>query len=296
MRGATRHASGGSDGFIVVAVLWILGMLATLAAIYALYVGEVAHVLGDYDDRLRAEELARGGVELAVYRLTADPEARPVSGSFRFRQGDASVAVVHRAEAGRIDINFAPSSLISGLLASIGVEQEEAASIAEHIVTWRSALKGTAAEREAALYRLKGWHYRPRFGPFQHVNEVSLVLGMRPAILEQMLPHLTVYSGRAEVNVLVATPAVLAALPGMTARQIDHLVGARSGASRDFVQAQAGMAAQYVTLQSGSTHRVSVEVDLDNGPKVRCEAVVLLLEQDSEPYRMLSWQSNVQKE
>jgi hypothetical protein len=34
-----------SDGFILVAVLWILAALATLAAIYSVYVNETASVL-----------------------------------------------------------------------------------------------------------------------------------------------------------------------------------------------------------------------------------------------------------
>ena len=55
-----------SDGFIVVAVLWILGALATLAAIYALYVHETTFVFVGHDERLQAQELALAGVEVAA--------------------------------------------------------------------------------------------------------------------------------------------------------------------------------------------------------------------------------------
>ena len=54
-----RKASprGGRDGFIVVAVLWMLGALATLASIYAVYVINTATAMGVNDDRLQAEGL-----------------------------------------------------------------------------------------------------------------------------------------------------------------------------------------------------------------------------------------------
>ncbi|MEA2938200.1 MAG: ral secretion pathway protein, partial [Alphaproteobacteria bacterium] len=42
------------DGFIVVAVLWILAALATLASIYAVYVSNTAAAASVNDDRIRA--------------------------------------------------------------------------------------------------------------------------------------------------------------------------------------------------------------------------------------------------
>ena len=41
------------EGFIVIAVLWILGALATLVSIYAIYVIDSAASFAAYDDRLR---------------------------------------------------------------------------------------------------------------------------------------------------------------------------------------------------------------------------------------------------
>ena len=82
-----RPASGGSsDGFIIIAVLWILGALATLATVYSIYVINTASALAINDDRLKAEALVSAGVELTAYQLTATPDVPP-SGSFRFRLG-----------------------------------------------------------------------------------------------------------------------------------------------------------------------------------------------------------------
>ena len=86
-----------SDGFIVVAVLWILGALATLATVYSVYVINTATALAVNDDRLKSEGLISAGVELAAHQLTAAPEIPPV-GRFSFRLGDATIAVEFRSE------------------------------------------------------------------------------------------------------------------------------------------------------------------------------------------------------
>src|SRR5436309_6944947 len=74
---APNARSTESQGFIVVAVLWILAALATLATVYALYVRETAAAFLGHNERLEAQALATAGVELAVYQLTATSERRP---------------------------------------------------------------------------------------------------------------------------------------------------------------------------------------------------------------------------
>ncbi|HLK83423.1 MAG TPA: type II secretion system protein GspK [Xanthobacteraceae bacterium] len=280
-----------SGGFIVVAVLWILAALATLAMSYGVYVNATAFAFADYDVRLKAQELAMAGVELAVYKLTEDPQARPAQGRFAFRLGNAAVAVHFRSESGRIDLNFAPKQLLVGLFTVLGYDQEAAEDFADRIIAWRTPASGVA-DSEAFLYRTAGKSYGPRRGPFQHVNELGLVLGMTPDLVERALPYLTVYSGQAEVNVFEAAPEVLAALPGLTPARIQLLLAQREGAPQDIVNAHLGMAAQYVTVQSSKANRITVDVRFDGSRRTRSEAVILLLDDDVEPYRVLSWRDD----
>jgi general secretion pathway protein K len=277
-----------SDGFIVVAVLWILAALATLATTYAVYVNATAFALADYDVRLQAQELAMAGVELAVYQLTENPEAQPAEGKFGFRLGNADVAVDFRSESGRIDLNFAPKQLLVGLFTVLGTEPEAAEDFADRIIAWRTPAPKTA-DSEAFLYRTAGKSYGPRRGPFQHVSELGLVLGLTSDLIDRALPYLTVYSGQPEVNVLNATPEVLAALPGVAPGRIELLLAQREGAPRDILNAQLGAAAQYVTVQSSKANRVTVDVRFDTKRRMRSEAVVLLLDDDVAPFRLLSW-------
>jgi general secretion pathway protein K len=272
----------------VVAVFWILTALATLATTYGVYVKATAFALADYDVRLQAQELAMAGVELAVYQLTENPEVRPAQGKFGFRLGNADVAVNFRSESGRIDLNFAPKQLLVGLFTVLGTEPEAAEDFADRIIAWRTPVPKTA-DSEAFLYRTAGKSYGPRHGPFQHVNELGLVLSLTPDVVDRALPYLTVYSGQPEVNVLNAAPEVLAALPGVAPGRIEMLLAQREGAPRDILNAQLGPAAQYVTAQSSKANRVTVDVRFDTKRRMRSEAVVLLLDDDVAPFRLLSW-------
>jgi general secretion pathway protein K len=286
---SNKSNCGSSDGFIIVAVLWILGALATLVLIYSLYVRETAAAFAVYNDRLNAQALAQAGVELAVYKLTADPQSRPSQGNFQFRMGGADVAVDFRSENARIDLNIASKELLAGLFAGFGASREQAEAIAERIVAWRTPPTPGASDDEAALYRTAGKNFGPRRAPFQHVNELGMILGLTPTLVDRALPYVTVYSGQAEVNVLDAAPEVLAALPGLTPERLNDLLANRAMAPLDALTASLGMAARYVTTKASNASRITVDVAFEANRHVRYKIVVLLLNGDTEPYRVLSW-------
>src|SRR5262245_59679429 len=108
----SARSGAASDGFIIVAVLWILGALAALISIYAVYVIDTASSFSAHDDRLRARALIFAAVELTAYQLTAPAQSRPTQGRFNFHLGPANVAVEFRSEAARIDLNTAPKELL----------------------------------------------------------------------------------------------------------------------------------------------------------------------------------------
>src|SRR5262249_40660511 len=129
-----------SDGFIVVAVLWILIALAALATIYAVYVANTAMALAVKDDAVVAQGLVSAGVELSAYQIISAPkDARPTRGRAAFRRGRAGVAVDFRAETARIDLNAAPKELLAGLFTALGAPPEQAGQYAERVIGWRAA-------------------------------------------------------------------------------------------------------------------------------------------------------------
>src|SRR5262245_60775046 len=92
------------DGFIIVAVLWILAALATLAIIIAVYVINAATGFTVHDERLQAESLMRAAIELSMYRSSTNPQGPLSHGTFAFRLGRADVANEFTAENARIHL------------------------------------------------------------------------------------------------------------------------------------------------------------------------------------------------
>src|SRR5215471_17895395 len=159
-RAMCRHDDAPRQGFIVIAVLWILGALATLVSIYAIYVIDSAASFAAYDDRLRAEALVSGALELTVYRLRA-ADARPSHGSFEFRLGQANVAVEFLPETARVDLNTAPKELFVALFETMGARHSDAEYYADRIVAWRTRPR-TGDDTERLAYQTAGLSYAPR--------------------------------------------------------------------------------------------------------------------------------------
>ncbi len=297
MAGAIRSnaAASSEQGFVVVAVLWLLATLALLAVIFSVYLSNSARALALNDSALQTEALVSAGVELAAYRLRlGGEEARPSQGEFHVRLNGADLAVSFVTEAARVDLNAAPKELLAGLLAVLGASQDDAKEGADRIVAWRTKPDSGDGAKEDALYRAAGRSYSPRQAPFAHVNELGLVLGLSPALVERALPFVTVFSGASGVDVLVAAPEVIAALPGMTPLTLKQFLNDRGALANDAtaIAAALGGAKDNATEQKSQAYRVLVKVRLANG-RVSTSEVVIGLRSKESPYSVLSWQSNV---
>ena len=284
----------GTDGFIIVAVLWILAALATLATIIAVYVINAATAFTVHDERLQAETMARAAIELTVYQVSVDPQAAPTRGSFTFRIGNATVATDFIAETARIDLNAAPKELLSGLFVGLGATRGSADYYADRVVAWRSA-PGPGAPEESSYYRAAGLIYSPRGAPFQHVAELGLVLGIPEAMVERAMPFVTVYSAQAGINPMDAAPQVLAALPGMDPSRLNAVLNERAAGRRNAprVQAMLGAAQVLAGAQGSKAFRVTARTAFDSGQRVTTEAVIFILDSGSDAYRVLTWRHDI---
>src|SRR5579863_7326033 len=280
------------QGFIIVAVLWILAALATLSLIYSLYVREAAFNFVSHDLRVQKEALTESGVELAAYQLTKTPSQPPVQGSFSFRQGSAVVSVNFACENSLIDLNFALKEVLAGFFTGIGVQSDDALAFADRIIAWRTPLRPGDTDSEAALYAAAGKSYGPRHGPFEDTHELGLVAGIPESVVSRVLPNFTVYSGKAAVNVLAASPAVLAALPGLTPDRLQAVLDMRANASPDAFRAQLSSIQSYITVDPSKANRVTVDVKFRSGQRMNTEAVIFLTPATADPYRVLSWHSD----
>jgi general secretion pathway protein K len=280
MRRQPEQAARSSEaGFIIITVLWILMALAALATIFSVYLSNSARALGATDISIERDALVSASLELTAYQLLrADEKDRPSQGSFSFRLDNADALVTFTSEAARVDLNLAPKEMLAGLFEVLGAEQTAAGDLADRVVGWRTKSKPNTANDESALYLAAGLNYTPRGAPFAHVNELSLVLGATPAVVERVLPFVTIFSKSADIDVLVAPPEVVAALPGMTPEALNDFLKQRSSLPHDqkAIAAALGPAKAAATLPDNKTYRVRTMLRFDNGRQVASEAVIVL--------------------
>ena len=279
-------------GFIVVAVLWILAALSALVLVYLTYVTNTAVVVAAGADRVQGEALITAGVELAAFQLSNAREAvRPTSGTFNARVGAGQVAVTFRSEAARVDLNAAPKSLIAGLIIGLGANPSDAASYAERIMAWRTPTESAADDPENSFYRTSGAPYLPRHAPFPQADELWLVRGIPPLVIEKMLPFVTVFSNLASINVLDAAPQALAALPGMSPGSLQEVLALRPDPNADPRAVRAAAGGEGATLDGSKAYRLAVQATSGTGSRGAADVVILLLDGGAEPFRVLSWRN-----
>lgn len=295
MRGlAPLRRAHASRGFVLIAVLWILVALATLASIAAFYVAQSAIALTPLEGTLQTDALVTAGLDLTTYRLSMSNN-RPTRGAFRFRLARTNVDVEFLSEAARIDLNSAPKAFIAGLFAALGAQSNDASGYADRIVAWRTPVKPGVPDGEEALYRAAGLPYPPRRAAFNHIEELSLVAGLPPALVERAAPFVTIFSGRRDVNVLDAAPEVIAALPDMSSGRLSAFLAAREAGSPDpnFLARSLGDKQLGATIQGSDAYRVRMRLVADSGRRQMAEVVILTLgSNDSRPYGVLSWKTD----
>ena len=296
-RNPSREAAASPErGFVIIAVLWILAALAALTTIFSVYLSRSARALAVSDAALPAEALVSASLELTTYQLLlAGDNARPSQGSFHFRMDDADVAVVFKSEAARIDLNFAPKDILANLFAGLGADRATAQDDANRIVGWRTRpAQGGAANDEEALYGAAGLGYSPRQSLFTHVNELALVAGLGPALVDRALPFVTVFNGSGGVDPLIAAPEVIAALPGMTSDK-DSFGQQQPALPNDTLAPvnSSGSARTNEGTAKSTAFRVGVAINFNGGRRSSSEIVIALGDKD-EPYHVLSWQDDVE--
>jgi general secretion pathway protein K len=151
--------------------------------------------------------------------------------------------------------------------------------------------------------------YPPRHAPFDNALELSLLPGVSLAVVERVLPFVTVFSGRSEVDIFSADPTVLSALPQMTPPIVGAVLNARVSDPGDgkALLGLLGPAKAHASTDGSPTFRASIAVEFDNSRRVHAEVMFRLKdegakdqgakdqgakEQGAEPYDLLYWRDD----
>lgn len=278
------------SGIALIVVLWALALLTALAASVTFTQRTEVQLNRSLLAQVEARQLARAGVNYAVYMLQltdqelvweVDGESRP------FRFGEHLIRVAVFEEQGLIDLNRAGADLLAKAFAAVGLDVATAAALLDVIEDWRDEddvhrLHGA----EAPQYRTAGYSYGPVNGPFRDLSELRLVYGMSADLFLRLRDLLTVDSGRTSVKLTGSPPAVRQLLSDDLTTTVDSARPA--GRAPLPVRVRGGFVGGIRDRGRGGL-RVQIEVPLTHGGRYVTEATVVLDNRAANGFRIVKW-------
>jgi general secretion pathway protein K len=204
-----------NGGFALIIVLWTLVLIGFIVAHLTASGRTEIRIAGNLVANSASQAAADGAIFEAIFNLSdPQPEQRwPADGTPRqIIVGSSRVILRVEDEASWINPSTASPVLLEALLRVTGSDPDAARRIVTAISEWvGSATVARPQEALVADYRAAGLDYGPPSGPFETVGELGRVLGMTPAVLMAIRPHLTLF-GPPEPNPATTDPVVAAAL------------------------------------------------------------------------------------
>ncbi len=270
-------------GVAMVIVMWLATLLAVVASSFLHASRTDALVVRNSISIARAEAIADAAVYRALYDANridvGSPGVWKRDGAVNPWSFDGGVVRVEvRDESAKIDLNTASDALLKGLLISLGLPEEEATRLLDAILDWRDpdSLKRIAGAEESD-YKAAGLAYRPANAQFQAIEELQLVLGMRPDLFRRLAPMLTVYSRQNGINPATASREVLQAIPNLPAEALERFLQLREVARerRESIPffPEAG---PYASPASALVTSVRAQVALEDGTAFVRDAVLMV--------------------
>jgi len=272
-------------GAVLMAVLWSISLLAALAMAAAVTFRGFTGVMSVDRNRVERDALITAGLEVAAGTILDLGKTTPLIDLERtVALSTGSVNVRLNDEGGRIDIGKAPAELLAAVLRSAGAPPATAESVAKTMIEQRgnAPRSGPAARRPPVLATTHE----------QALASIGQIAGVRAQWLAAIAPLTTIY-GSETVNPLTAPRGVIAALPGVDANRLEAFLAERRVASSDTTRLaqMLGPAQAYVSAKPQRIAAVELRATLTEGQArntvAGARAVIAVLPQDSEPYRVL---------
>ena len=255
----------GARGYVLIAVLWLGVALLTGMAAFLSSARQEAMTARAEIAALRADALARSGLNLALARLAdalgPTEDGAPDPGRAMPRDGrpvvlemaEGRVAIRVEDEAGKVDLRHAPPQLLGPVLASLG--------------------RSTGIDAFAATNLAQGFG---EVNPMGDGRPMDLALLLRGAGLDARATalagrHLTLLNGTPKVDPRTASRVVLAAVPGLGPSDVETIVARREGGD---ALPQLGSANVWLAQRQGPIYTIRVRAELATGGVGRIDAVV----------------------
>jgi len=201
------------SGLALVIVIWITSLLTLMAASFTLSMRRETTNISVVKENAKALGAAESGIDIAqqMLLLTDKKQRWKTDGtlhSLHFPEADIRLRLF--SEQGKIDINKANEALLMKVIQITELANDKQQALVNAILDWRDSdnlIRIDGAEKQQ--YIDAGLSYPPANKRFRSLEELRLVLGMNEKIYQQILPLITIYSDRSQVNLSLAPREVL---------------------------------------------------------------------------------------
>jgi len=285
-------------GFALLVVVALLALMAALVANFVALARNDLRASANTVELARARALAEAGYALAVSNLI-DPDlenrVKADGRTWKVSFDGGQILLSVQDEGGKIDLNWAPIEVISGLLDGLGIPGDVGARILDAVRERRaSAPVPKYAPGDIAMGAILGGPTLQQLAqmPFRSVGDLQSDADIDHATFARLVPALTVYSESRRIELDTAPRAVLMAIPGMTAEMADAIVASRTARP---LGAPITAAAQFVDsggytaigdLRAATIIANAVTV---TGIRFERQAVLSFTGMPTAPVRLLEW-------
>ena len=273
------------DGFALISVLLALGLLGAVAAGFTLGARSEIREVAAAVRRAKAENIADAGIHLAILELLGSRENQNRTrssgaggSSTTCRIGSATIEISVTDEAGRVDLNAAPASLLDALFRGAGAEPAAATEMARALVAYRSTDRTQMPD--AAVTGAKN-------APLNAFEELFAIQAAPAAFVSELRPLVTVHSGQSGLDPGVASPVLLRTVLAGAGRR-DAFQSAEADTRSHFRR----QLPHFVTVSQRKHFRVRATGRVEGAAFVR-EAVVEIIPGRVTTYAMRTWQQGI---
>jgi general secretion pathway protein K len=276
-------------GMVLVTVLWSISLLSALAMAASVTFRGFAGVMAVERDRVQGEALLTAGLETAAGIIDTSVDSPLAEFETTITLGTGAVRSRLNDEGGRIDIGKAPVELLASMLRSIGAPAAAADQVARRIVERRNPGHAAGPDNPRGPANVAP-SASGTDQPFADIGQLQAIPGMVPDWIAAIAPLTTVF-GNQTVNPLTAPSGVIAALPGVDGQRVAAFLKARQSfpSDADRLVRMLGPAQQYLAVKPQRVASVDLTAALASGYTAAAHAVIVVLPQDSQPYRVLVW-------
>lgn len=265
-------------GVALIAVLWVLAFLATIASTVAHQSRSSLQITKNRIDQLKVKQAVESAVLFAIADLiNTSNDNVYAQNQLNNEYQNIDIKLSYFDEAGKVDLNSVPASVMVSLLNEVGVAEEQSLAISDAILDWRDEDSLRRVDgAEDSDYAANGYLYGSSDAEFERIEELKLIYGMSEEIYNAISPYVTVYTQDYGVNLSVSSKVVQTAVNNATTLgEIDSSVVDEDDVREDDFDDEerfTSLTQGYIytikasaTAKSGVSHKISTTVRLDRG-------------------------------